>query len=142
MNCEELSTTSHYLTAVAIARELAEGNVDEASAGIEELIDAMSRADRRAVRSQLARLMLHLLRWREQPEKRSISWIRSISDAREEIEGILEETPSITRAVVEGFWPAALRNALGKAEDEMGRPVVDSNLSWADVFEAEYRLNR
>jgi hypothetical protein len=40
---QELATTSHYQTAVAVRNALREGNVDDATTGLEELIDALSR---------------------------------------------------------------------------------------------------
>jgi hypothetical protein len=54
MEWRDLATTSHYQTAVAVKDELAKGNIEEATAGIEELIEALSRADKRALRSQLS----------------------------------------------------------------------------------------
>lgn len=94
MNWQRLSTNSHYQTAVAVQNELRQGHTDEAAAGIEELIDALARSEKRALKSQLVRLMVHVLKWKEQPDQRSRSWAASISNAREEIADIQEETPS------------------------------------------------
>ena len=44
MNWRELAITSHYQTAVAIKNELEQGHIEESTAGIEELIDALSRS--------------------------------------------------------------------------------------------------
>ena len=44
MDWEELAITSHYNTAVAIREALQKGHVDDASVGLEELIDALSRS--------------------------------------------------------------------------------------------------
>jgi hypothetical protein len=46
---QELAATSHYQTAVAVREALRKGNVQDATQGLEELIDALSRADRRAL---------------------------------------------------------------------------------------------
>jgi len=54
---QELVQESHYHTAVAIRDALQEGNVDDATAGLTELIDALSRSERRALESHLKRLM-------------------------------------------------------------------------------------
>lgn len=70
-NWQELATISHYQTAVAVREALLVGDKDDAMQGIEELIDALARADRRALRSHLIRLMQHVLKWRLQPERRS-----------------------------------------------------------------------
>ena len=100
MNWQELSSTSHYKTAVALKDEITSGNLPEAVIGIEELIQALSRSEKRALKSQLIRLMLHIIKWQSQPEKRSLSWVASIKDAREEIADIQEETPSLTDNVI------------------------------------------
>ena len=46
MKWQELSATSHYQTAVAVEQALEQGDIPEAKAGIQELIDALSRSDR------------------------------------------------------------------------------------------------
>uniref|UniRef100_UPI0035935A0F DUF29 family protein n=1 Tax=Thiocapsa sp. TaxID=2024551 RepID=UPI0035935A0F len=82
MNWQTLSTASPYRTAVAIKQEIEEGRIEEATIGLEELIEALSRSEKRALKSQLVRLMLHIIKWQAQPERRSLSWIASIEDAR------------------------------------------------------------
>ena len=115
----------------------------EAEQGISELIDAMSRADRRAVKSQLVRLMKHIIKWKKQPQKRSISWIRTILNARMEIEDIQEETPSITGETIRGLWPRAFQLAIDEAMEEM---EVDNlkveELTWEEVFNNHYFLEK
>ena len=61
---------------------------------IEELSD-LARSQRRALRSHLRSLLLHLLKWQFQPERRGISWQKSIDNARDEIDDLLMESPSI-----------------------------------------------
>ena len=142
MNWQTLSTQSPYQTAVAIKRELEEGHVAEASQGLEELIDALSKSERRALKSQLVRLMLHVLEWKSQPERRSLSWIASIADARDEIADIREETPSLNEAVIQALWDKAFTIARRNAEAEMGRRSSVEALTWGEVFEDSYELAR
>jgi hypothetical protein len=44
---------------------------------------------------------LHVIKWQSQPERRSLSRIAGIKDAREEIVDIQEETPSLNNNVIE-----------------------------------------
>lgn len=67
---------------------------------IEEIED-LGKRDRRAVVSQLIRLLLHLLKWQYQPEKRSDSWLDSITDARVQIELAFEDSPSLRNYLAE-----------------------------------------
>ncbi|MCP4371207.1 MAG: DUF29 domain-containing protein, partial [Deltaproteobacteria bacterium] len=48
--------------------ELQNGNIHEATAGIQELIDALSRSEKRALKSHLIRLMMHIITWKSQME--------------------------------------------------------------------------
>jgi hypothetical protein len=138
---QELSTTSHYQTAVAIGEALDDGDVADARLGIEELIDALARSEKRALRSQLVRLMMHVIKWKAQPERRSGSWLSTIHGARREIEDIQEETPSLTKDVVKDLWDKCFRAAKQDAETEMGKKSNIERLTWAQVFEHEYKLD-
>ncbi len=61
---------------------------------IEEL-EGLTKSDKRAIASQLIRLLLHLLKWQYQPQRRSDSWLDSITDARTQIELAIEDRPSL-----------------------------------------------
>jgi hypothetical protein len=63
---------------------------------IEEVED-LGKSERRGIASQLTRLLLHLLKWQYQPQRRSDSWLDSITDARTQIELTLEDSPSLRR---------------------------------------------
>ena len=140
MDWQVLSSSSHYKTAVAIKNELQNGNMKEAYTGIEELIEALSRSDKRALKSQLVRLMMHIIKWKSQPERRSFSWVASIKDAREEITDIQEETPSLTNQVIQDMWNRCLQIAIRDAQGEMNKKTDIKVLSWKEVFEDSYDI--
>ncbi len=137
---EQLALTSHYTTAAAIRDALREGNVDDATLGIEELIDALSRSEKRALKSYLVRLMQHIIKWKAQPEMRSPSWMWTIRNARLEIADIQEETPSLTDDVLaRDLWQRCLRLAHNEAAKDMGvAKLAPQVLTWQEVFEDEY----
>ena len=136
-NWQELASKSQYQTAVAVREKLVEKEFGDATAGIEELIDALSRSDQRALRSQLLRLMSHIIKWKTQVERRSRSWAASIESARIEIEDLLDLEPNLKPKV-----PALLTDLFEKAkrlaEKEMGRDAEIEGLSQAEIFEEEY----
>ena len=142
MNWPELATSSHYQTAVAVEEALRRGDTTEAAAGIQELIDALARSEKRALRSQLTCLMAHIIKWLAQPANRSKSWQASINQARREIEEIQEETPSLNRAVLEAMWDRCFQSAKEQAESEMDAETQVQALSWEEVFDKEYRIAR
>ena len=85
---------------------LKQGKFDELD--IENLIEEvedLGKKERRELQNRLAQLLLHLLKWQYQPERRSYpqtenawdenSWARSINFQRNEIKGLLEDSPSL-----------------------------------------------
>jgi hypothetical protein len=136
----DLAASSHYRTAVAVRQAMRRGDLAMANAGIQELIDALSRSEKRALRSHLIRLMAHIIKWQTQPERRSRSWVATIQNARVEIGEIQDETPSLSRDAVESIWDSCFRLARNEAEAEMDRDSDVSALSWDDVFERDYVL--
>ena len=89
---------------------------------IDEL-DDMGASNRRALGSYLELVLLHLLKWQFQPNKRSSSWIESINKGRNAVERLLEESPSLvpqlpTKVVNE--YPRARRGAA----KETGLPLT------------------
>lgn len=63
---------------------------------IEEL-EGLTKRDQRALGSQLKRIMVYLLKQRYQPQRGSRSWQDSIRDGREQIEDIIDQSPSLRR---------------------------------------------
>ena len=69
--------------------------------------------------SRLSVLIAHLLKWQFQPARRSRSWRNTILTQREEIEALLEDSPSL-RSELETLIPVAFARAGRLAEDETG----------------------
>lgn len=133
-----LVINSHYQTAVAVRQLLKEGKAMEAQEGVDALIEAMGRSERRAVHSQLIRLMAHVVKWKCQPERRGSSWAITINSARREITYIQEEMPSLNRDFIESIWDKCFRSAMKEAAMEMKKKCDLTSLSWEEVFEDEY----
>lgn len=58
-------------------------------------LEDLGKSERRGITSQLPRLLVHLLKWRHQPERRTDSWRDSIADARLQIQLAVEDSPSL-----------------------------------------------
>lgn len=58
-------------------------------------VEDLGKSERRGIASQLTRLLLHLLKWQYQPQRRSDSWLDSITDARVQIELAIADSPSL-----------------------------------------------
>jgi len=137
-NWEELSTDSHLLLAQAVKDELTSGQIEQAQLGLRTLIDAMSRSDRRAMESFLTLLMAHIIKWKSQPEKRSVSWAKTILNARREIKRIQRDSPSLNRTYLESIWNECFNDARQDAELDMQKKSTIETLSWDEVFNESY----
>jgi hypothetical protein len=136
-----LATNSHYQTAVAVRDEMGSGDIEEVRKGIEELIDSLSRSDRRALQSHLAALMAHIIKWHTHSQKRSRSWALMILNARDAIADLQEDTPSLNRAAVGKLWARAWRQTVRDAEEEMGVPPAIESLTWDEIFLDPYEIS-
>jgi hypothetical protein len=68
-----------------------------------EEIEAMGRSERSALKSNLVVILLHLLKWKYQPTKRTNSWELSIIEHRRRLRDIFENSPSLKRYFEECF---------------------------------------
>ena len=62
---------------------------------VTEEIEDMGKRDRRELDSRLQVLLVHLLKWQLQRDRRSPSWKTTVVTQRAEIEGVLRDSPSL-----------------------------------------------
>ncbi|NDJ16880.1 DUF29 domain-containing protein [Myxacorys almedinensis] len=80
---------------------------------IEEIED-LGRGERRGFESNLTIVLIHLLKWHYQPEKRSISWQNSIAEHRRRIRKALRDSPSL-QPFLEEIIPESYTDAIEQA---------------------------
>jgi hypothetical protein len=114
-----LTASSHYLSAKEIKLSLQEGDLENAVEVLDELIDSVSKIAIPEMRSHLPIIMIHTLKWKHQPQKRSVSWVRSIFNARFEIEDVQEKTPSVTKKAIESELEKAFKRSVSLIATEM-----------------------
>ena len=88
---------------------------------IEEIED-MGRSERRSLESHLIVILLHLLKWQYQPERRSGSWESSIIEHRRRIKKALQESPSL-KPYLESIFSESYIEAVKQAKAETGLPL-------------------
>ena len=137
---DNLVFESPYLAVVTAKKLLQEGQMIEAYSLLESLEESMGRSEKRGVSSQLTRLMLHVIKWKCQPEKRSASWVISIRSARREIAESQREMSSLNREFLNSIWDKCFAAAKQDARDEMGKKTEITALSWEEVFEQNYTI--
>ena len=109
---------------------------------IAEEIDSMGRTEKRELVSRLTVLLLHLLKWRFQSERRGASWEASIRVQRNRIADHLDDNPSL-RPMLPQALANAYRDARLEAAAETNLPVASfpDECPWqlADVLDPEFR---
>ena len=109
-----------YLWIQTTAQQLKEGKFNEIDLpNLIEEIESMGRSEKRELKNRLIVLLMHLLKWQYQPEKRSESWRSTITEQRICIEGLLEDSPSLQPLISEVFNDCYQKARL-KASDETG----------------------
>lgn len=79
----------------ALMRQGEFNHVDLDIENIAEEIESMGRRDRYALRSYLHNILMHLLKWQHQPERRGTSWRLSIKNGRHQVDILVEDSPSL-----------------------------------------------
>ena len=87
-------------------------------AHLREYLTDMSRRDRREVRSRLVGLLLHILKWVHQPDRRSRSWRGSIIAQRQELSELA--SPGVLRKHAEAVLADVYLDAVELATAETG----------------------
>jgi hypothetical protein len=111
---------------------------------IDNLVDeleSMSRRDKREILSRLKIVLMHLLKWKYQPQKRSGSWESSIRTNRDEIAQILIDSPSLKNypvQVLDQAYPLSRKNAASETGLALTIFPETSPFSIEDVLNQEF----
>jgi len=107
---------------------------------IEEISD-MGRNNRREVFSRLKVLLMHLLKWKYQPEKRTNSWTNTIDEQREQLELILKDSPSL-KPYLGDIFSECYQKAVRAAANETNLPKqtfpIDCPFTQEQVLDQDY----
>jgi hypothetical protein len=104
----------------ATAQLLREGRLTELDvANLIAEVESMSNSDKRALSSDLVVVLLHLLKWQYQPNKRTRSWEKTIAEHRRRIDECFESSPSL-RNYFQQIFDKCYQNARKQAKIETG----------------------
>ena len=82
-------------------------------------IEGLGNSARSELRSRLAAVVLHLLKWRHQRLRRSRAWSLALEEQRAQVEDLLEENPSL-RSQLSTVMAKAFRAGVAAAAEETG----------------------
>jgi hypothetical protein len=107
----------------ALIRQREFNRVDLDAENIAEEIESMGRREKHSLKSYLSNVLMHLLKWQYQPDRRCTSWELSIANGRDQIEDLMIDSPSLNpqlSMLVGTEYPRARRNAC----KETGLPLT------------------
>ncbi len=117
----------YYLWLEQTVQLLREGKFSEIDINnLTDEIGDMARKEKKEVKSNCRILLMHLLKWKYQPEKRSNSWRSSIVEHRKRIRDSFEDSPSLKPYFVEVFGQS-YQDARELAEAETGL-LIDTRI--------------
>lgn len=85
-------------------------------------LESMGRSEKRAIESNLRVLLMHLLKYQYQPERRSNSWLSTIIEHRIRISKELKASPSL-KGYFEQIFDETYQDARILASVETGLPL-------------------
>ena len=121
--------TSYEADVVAWANEQASliraGHFDQLDlAHIAEEIEDVGKSEQRELASRMAVLLAHILKWKFQPQKRSVSWTLTIKEQRRLLVRRVQKTPSLGPMLVDPEWIDEIWvDAKALAEKETGLDI-------------------
>ena len=126
----------------ATAQLLREGRLRELDvANLLEEVESMGNSDKLALSSNLVVILLHLLKWQYQPNKRTRSWEKSIAEHRRRLDECFEISPSLKRYYLQTF-DKCYQNARKQAKIETRLPLesfpVDSPFTPEQVLDEDF----
>ena len=107
---------------------------------IEEIED-MGKEKRRELKNRLIVLLMHLLKYQYQSEKRSSSWVSTIWEQFYQIESLLDDSPSLKPYYLELFsdcYLKAVRAASTETKLSIQMFPVDSPFLPLDVINSDF----
>src|SRR5215469_7421577 len=71
-----------------------------------EEVEGLARTEARELESRLEVLLVHLLKWRYQPKKRSRSWTLTIREQSQRVARVITHNPGLKRTLAENIIAA------------------------------------
>jgi predicted DNA-binding ribbon-helix-helix protein len=108
---------------------------------VAEEIESLGREQFNKLESALRVLILHMLKWDHQSEKRSRSWALSIEAQRAELEDVLADNPGLKPRIPEAVGRAYRKGRIEAAKEtglEKAAFPEQCPYSWDDIVSREF----
>jgi hypothetical protein len=126
----DFAAWSSHTAALVRAGRLEEVDLEHVAEEIEDL----GKSERRSVRAQLRRMLMHQVKQQIQPKRNSASWASSIENARQQILDELEDSPSLRPYLEEN-----LQKIYGQA---VKQAVIETGVKASVAEQCPYTLDQ
>jgi hypothetical protein len=121
------------------------GRVEEIDAkNIAEELSDMGRSEYRALESSLRTLIMHMLKWDQQPEHRTRSWAFSIDEQRRRVTRTLKQNPGLKphcAEAVEDAYPIARNWAANETNLHVSEFPKSCPYGWDDLLNRPFEMD-
>ena len=139
---ETLYDTDFNLWIAATAKQLKDRDFQAVDLeNLIEEIEAMGRSQKRELKSRSVILIMHLLKWKYQPQKRTNSWLSTIAEQRRELMFLLEDSPSLKSLLeqgIEGYYRYAQKEATQETNLPLCTFPSECPFSTEEILDPEY----
>lgn len=130
-----------YGWAMAQAQLIRERRFDEIDwDNVAEEIEGVAKSEQRAAESALRLIMLHILKWLHQPERRTRSWATTIKTQRVAYAQVIRQNPGL-KSRLDEMRENAYALARVEAEGETHLPIAtfpEAPLDWATILDTPF----
>jgi hypothetical protein len=106
-----------------------------------EEVEGLARSEARELENRLEALLVHLLKWRYQPEKHSRSWRLTIREQRQRVARVMSQNPGLKRTLGESVTAAyALARLVAARETRLAERTFPPASPWSfeQIADAEF----
>jgi len=131
-----------YTWTVDQARLIREGRLAAIDReNLAEEIESLGREQFSKLRSAIRVLLVHMLKWDHQPDKRSRSWSLSIRTQRVDLDDVLDDNPGLRPRIAEAIEKAYRKARLEAAQEtglEEEQFLQQCPYSWTDIVSRDF----
>jgi hypothetical protein len=142
---KDLYESDYYTWALGQARALRAHSTEALDwENLAEEVEGLARTEARELESRLEVLLVHLLKWRYQPKKRSRSWTLTIREQRQRVARVVTQNPGLKRMLAESVTAAyALARVVAARETRLAERTFPPASPWSfeQMTDAEFWPN-
>ena len=142
---KDLYESDYYTWALGQARALRAHSTEALDwENLAEEVEGLARTEARELESRLEVLLVHLLKWRYQPKKRSRSWTLTIREQRQRVARVVTQNPGLKRMLTESVTAAyALARLVAARETRLAERTFRPTSPWSfeHITDAEFWPN-